>query len=149
MPAHPATVPDHPALTLGRGVATRIPPQPIVDSFDDALSILSAAATARIADQTRELERLRLIEAALADARAAGAALHIWSAQCLSEYRGSRTTWDLRKTGELLGAAVAQFRASARDTARRLAVLMPEFRAAQQETRQEATGPSPPASRAV
>jgi hypothetical protein len=99
-------------------------------SFEDSLAIVGRAASARFPDCVLEEQRILLVENALSAARAASAALHVWAGQCLSEYRGSRTTWDLHATTELLAATLAQFQAQACDAAARVVELLPEIRAA-------------------
>ncbi|MEW5917037.1 MAG: hypothetical protein AB1762_11560 [Gemmatimonadota bacterium] len=102
--------------------------------LEDAVILLSVAASSRLPDEQQEQERMQLVEAALSSARAAAAALHMWAAQCLSEYRGSRTTWNVHATSELLGNTLRQFETTARWTAARLSVVVPNVMADAVET---------------
>ena len=103
------------------------PADPVVAPFDYGLRIVAIAASSRVANAELERERLAHVENVLSVARAANAALHMWVTQCLSEYRGSRTAWDLPATSELLGEALAQFEASVHESATRLSEVMPEI----------------------
>jgi hypothetical protein len=82
-----------------------------------ALSLLATAASSRAADPEREQRRIELLAAALSAAREASEAMHVWVAQLLSEYRGSRTAWDLQATSERLENTLCYFDATVRDTA--------------------------------
>jgi hypothetical protein len=90
-----------------------------------ALSILTRASSTRIDDPELEQQRIELLAAALSAAREASDALHSWQAQLLSEYRGSRTAWDLQATSERLERALAHFDDTVRDTAVVLRTRMP------------------------
>jgi hypothetical protein len=103
-------------------------------ALEDAVIVLSVAASSRLPDEQQEQERLQLLESALSSARAAAAALHMWAAQCLSEYRGSRTTWNVHATSELLGNTLRQFETTACWTAARLSVVVPNVLADAVET---------------
>lgn len=98
-------------------------------SLGKSLAVVAIAASARIDDGDGERERLIQVETVLSAARAASAALQLWAAQVLSEYRGSRTTWDVLATTELLGNTLAQLYVSARDASERLSPLLPDIRA--------------------
>jgi hypothetical protein len=98
-------------------------------ALEDALIVLSVAASSRLPVEQQEQERMKLLESALSSARAAAAALQMWAAQCLSEYRGSRTTWNVHATSELLGNALREFETTACWTAARLSVVVPNVMA--------------------
>lgn len=93
-------------------------------TVNEALGVLALAASSRISDPELERDRVELLADALSAARAASAALHMWAVQFLSEYRGSRTTWDVHATSELLGRTLTEFDATAREVANRLVAIL-------------------------
>lgn len=94
-------------------------------SIADPLETLAIVSSVRLADERLEEHRLAIIERALTSARVASDALHAWVAQSLSEYRGSRTTWDLQSTGSRLRCALAHLDSVLRESATQLSALVP------------------------
>jgi hypothetical protein len=66
-----------------------------------------------------------LLAGALGVAREASDAMHTWLVQLLSEYRGSRTAWDLEVTSQRLELALARFDETVRETAAKLRARIP------------------------
>ena len=94
-----------------------LPPHP--------LSILALASGIRLDDPRQEHERVVMLEVAIIAGREAARALDRWLSQSLAEYRGSRTAWDLKATTAELRLELDQFDTILRETADRLAVLIP------------------------
>jgi hypothetical protein len=90
-----------------------------------ALSTLAAASSQRMEHRELEAVRLALLNNVLITGRDACAALQAWLSQCLSEYRGSRTAWDLQDTTAHLRIALARFHATALDSSQLLRSIMP------------------------
>jgi hypothetical protein len=85
-----------------------------------SLAVLAAAAEARFDDPRIELERTVLLAVMLDAGRELERTLNAWLRQTLSEYRGSRSAWDLRGTSAELRLALARFEATVESTAAQL-----------------------------
>ena len=104
--------------------------RPTSDATDrlatQALDVLAAAAEARFDDPRTELERTVLLAVMLDAGRELERTLNAWLRQTLSEYRGSRSAWDLRATSVELRLALARFEATVASTASQLYRLVPD-----------------------
>jgi hypothetical protein len=90
-----------------------------------ALTMLALASSQRLEHPELEAVRMALLENVLITGREALASLQAWLSQCLSEYRGSRTSWDLMDTTGQLRMALARFHATALDSAQLLRTILP------------------------
>lgn len=104
-----------------------IPAERLTDDLQrgQALLLLAKACSSRMTNAELEQRRIEVLAAALLAAREASDAMHSWLAQSLSEYRGSRTAWDLQATSERLERALAHFDETVRETAALLRARIP------------------------
>lgn len=92
------------------------------------LRVLSIAATCRFEDEAREAERLAILDRALDATRAMSAALQTWLRQCVSEYRGTRSRWDVVDTAAHVQRAIDDFHDTSDASVVRLLRLVPDPR---------------------
>lgn len=91
-----------------------------------SLAVLAVAAEVRFDDPRIELERTVLLAVVLDAGRELERALNAWLRQTLSEYRGSRSAWDLRGTSAELRLAFARFEATVESAAAQLYRIVPD-----------------------
>jgi hypothetical protein len=91
------------------------------------LSILALASSIRLDDPKLEQERVVMLEVAIVAGRDAAHALDRWLSQSLTEYRGSRSAWDLKATTVEMRMKLRRFEETVRDSADRLVVLAPQL----------------------
>ena len=98
------------------------------DVVHHPLTILGLAASIRLDDPRQEHERVVMLEVAIVAGREAARALDRWLSQSLTEYRGSRSAWDLTATTGELRLKLDQFELVLSETAERLVTLIPGLR---------------------
>jgi len=89
------------------------------------LTILGLATSVRLDDPRAEHERVVMLEIAIVVGREATRALDRWMSRALTEYRGSRSAWDLEATTAELRIKLDEFDRVLRETADRLVALIP------------------------
>jgi hypothetical protein len=100
-------------------------PHSFTDDHAADLAVLAVAAGTRFEDPRRELERVILLGSVIEAARAENIAMRAWVTHSLTEYRGSRSAWDLVNTTDALGRAFSEYLGIVTHAAERLRKLLP------------------------